>query len=412
MGNLINTVDWLAMESLRTLVNKLQIASRFNTDENKNYDQKFPVGETIRIKLPQRWTVKDGIGYQPQPVARKFTTATMNRFKQIGFDWDSIESALKLERTKEEIFREYFKTSMEQMAQEIDSTAAQFLYQNTNHITGILGQNPTSLDPFQAARQKLVENAGMTGEIVYCIAPAVNRSLATGLASYLNPSDQISKLFKDGYLGHGAGGPWYESMSLYSHTAGTWAGAVTVNGANQSGSSMSVTDTSGDTFNVGDVFTIAGVYEVNPMTRRTTGSLKQFTISQALTAGGTDTIVFQPALIGPDSPGNPDQYQNVDSLPASGAALTLFPGTPSPNGKSGTQNFCFTRDAAAIVAVELEMPKAVEFSSQKRDPETGIAVRITRTWDAISSRVINRVDVLYGFGLLYPDNCSVRIASA
>lgn len=412
MANLINTVDWLTMESLRTLVNKLQIANRFNTDENKNFQQRFPVGETIRIKLPQRWIVSNGIAYQAQPIARKFTTATMNQFKQIGFDWDSIESALKLERTKEEIFREYFKTSMEQMAQEIDSQAALFAYQNTNHVTGILGTNPTSLDPFQAGRQKLVENAGMTGEIVYCIAPSVNRSLSTSLASYLNPTDQISKLFKDGYLGHAAGGPWYESMSLYQHTAGTWAGAVTVNGANQSGSSLAVTDTSGDTFNVGDVFSIASVYEVNPMTRRSTGSLKQFTVVQALTGTGSDTIVFQPAIIGPDAPGTPDQYQNCDSLPANGAALTLFPGTPSPNGKIGTQNLVFTRDAFALVAVELELPKAVEFASEKRDPETGISVRITRTWDPIQSRIINRVDVLFGFGELYPDNCSMRICSA
>ena len=47
----------------------------------------------------------------------------------------------------------------------------------------------------------------------------------------------------------------------------------------------------------------------------------------------------------------------------------------------------------------------------KRDPKTGVAIRITRTWDAILSRFINRMDTLYGFGLLYPDNCSVRIAS-
>lgn len=412
MANLINTVDWLTTESLRRLLNKLEVAARFNTDHNKEYRQKFPVGETVRIKLPQRWVAQSGIAYQPQPIARKFTTATVDQFIQIGFDYDSVEEALKLERTKEEIFEEYFMPGMDQMAQELDSRAANFATLNTNHITGILGTTPTSITPFAAARQKLLENAGMTGDITYIVAPKVSTSLVQNITNLFNPTDEISKLFKQGYLGHAAGGPWFENMSLIAQTAGTWAGAVTVNGANQSGSTLAITDTSGDTFNVGDIITIAGVNEVNPTTRKSTGSLKQFVVSQALTGTGTDNLVIQPPIIGPNADGSLSQYQNVDSLPASGAALTLYPGTTSPNGKAGIQNLVFTRDAFALVAVELETPKAVEFASQKRDPKTGIAVRITRTWDPIQSRFINRMDSLFGFGLLYPDNCSCRIASA
>ena len=412
MANLINTVDWLTMESLRTLQNKLEVASRFNTDENKNYDQKFPVGETIRIKLPQRWVPKDGIAYQPQSIARKFTTATLNQWIQIGFDWDSVEQALKIERSKEEVFKEYFETAIEQMAQDIDSRAANFAWQNTNHVVGQLGTNPTSISPFAQARQKLFENAGMTGDMTFIVAPKVNASLAPALTPLLNPQDEISKLFKKGYLGFCQGGEWYENMSLYSATAGTWAGAVTVNGANQTGSTIAITDTSGDTFNVGDVITFAGCNEVNPVTRRSTGSLKQFVVAQALTGTTSDNLIIAPAIIPPDSAGNPDQYQNCDSSPANGAALTLYPGTTSPNGKAGIQNLCFTRDAFALVSVELETPKAVEFASQKRDPKTGISLRITRTWDPVLSRIINRIDCLIGFGLLYPDNCSVRVASA
>jgi hypothetical protein len=410
MANLINTVDWLTEKSLQTLVNKLEVASRFNTSYNKEYQQAFPVGETVRIKLPQRWITTQGIAYQPQPIQRKYTTVTVNNFEGIHFDYDSVEQALKLERTKEEIFEEYFKPGVEQLQQQIDSDAANFAWQNTNHVVGVLGTAPTSITPFAQARQKLLENAGMTGDMTFVIAPKVNAALAPALTPLLNPTDQISQLFKKGYLGFCQGGEWYENMSLYSATAGSWAGAVTVSGAGQSGSSLTITDTSGDTFNVGDVFTIANVNEVNPTTRRSTGSLKQFVVVQALTGTGSDTLVFSPAIIGPDGT-TPDQYQNVDSLPANAAALTLYPGTTSPNAKSGIQNLCFTRDAFALVAVELETPKAVEFASQKRDPKSGVAIRITRTWDAVLSRFINRMDTLYGFGLLYPDNCSCRVAS-
>jgi hypothetical protein len=50
--------------------------------------------------------------------------------------------------------------------------------------------------------------------------------------------------------------------------------------------------------------------------------------------------------------------------------------------------------------------------SQKRDPETGIAIRFIRAFDPVQSRMINRWDVVYGFGAMYPDNCAVRILCA
>lgn len=413
MPNLVNVVDWLTMESLRRLTNKLEIASMFNTDESSAYKQKFPVGETIRVKLPQRFIPKDGIAYQPQAIARKYTTITVNQWVQVGFDWDSVDAALKMERTLPQIFEQYFAPGMDTIAQEIDSRAAQFAYQNTNHVAGVLGTTPTTVNPFFDARRLIIENAGDTGPMCAAIAPKVNSTIGPVLTSLFRPGDEIDTVFKKGYLGQLSGAKWYESMSLYSHTAGTWASAVTVSGANQSGSTLTIIGTSGDTINKSDVISIAGVYEVNPQTRRSTGTLKEFVVTQAATlTGGADTIYIQPALIGPSVSGDLDQYQNVDSLPASGAALTLFPGTATPNGLSGTQNLIFTRDAFMMVGVELEEPKATEFSSQKRDPDSGIAVRITRTWDPILSRIINRIDCLFGFGLGYPDNCAVRLLSA
>lgn len=412
MANLINTVDWLTTKSLQMLLNKLEVASRMNTDYSKEFERPFPVGETVRIKLPQRWVPTQGIAYTPQPIARQFTTATLSNWRQVGFDYDSFEQAVKLERTPEEIYEQYFETAVVDLAQQIDSDAANFATANTNHITGILGTTPTTVDPFHAARQKIFENAGMTGPMTFVVAPKVSRSLASNITNLFNPVDEISKLFKKGYLGDMAGGRWFESMSLYSYTAGketSW----TVNGANQSGSSINISDTAADTANIGDIITFAGVNEVNPKTRRSTGSLKQFVIVQALTATGSgDSIVIQPAIVGPNPDGSLSQYQNVDSLPATGAAITLYPGTTSPNGLSGIQNLCFTRDAFAIVFVPLELPKAVEYSSEKRDPDSGVSIRITKTWDPILSRFISRLDCLYGFGLLYPDNCACRIASA
>ena len=88
-----------------------------------------------------------------------------------------------------------------------------------------------------------------------------------------------------------------------------------------------------------------------------------------------------------------------------------MPGTTSPNGKAGIQGLALHRDAFALVAVPLEVPKAVEMGVAKRDPGTGISVRFVRMFEPIQSKMVNRFDVLMGFGSLYPDNCAVRIES-
>jgi hypothetical protein len=410
MPNTFQYADWLTMESLRLLKNKLTVAKFFNTDINKEYAREFPVGETVRVKLPQRFTIREGIGYSPQPITRIFTTVTLDQIFGVDFEWDSAEAALKAERGQEAVRREYIEPAMAQIAQEIDSRAARWAYQNASLVVGALGTDPTALSTIGAVRQKLIEQScppeGKKGLI---IAPNVNTALVDAFKGLFQDGDAIARQYTEGYLGRLQGFDVFESMSLYRHTAGTWASAVTVNGANQSGSTLVVSCTSGDTFRRGDKISIAGVLPVNPMTRRAYGTApKTFTILQDVTASGTSaTLTISPAIYGPGS-----QYQNVSALPANGAALTLWPGTSSPNGKSGTVNVAIHEDAFALVGVKLELPKSAELASQTRDPQTGLSVRFVRMFDPQLSRMINRFDVLLGFGNLYPDSCAVAIASA
>ena len=415
MSNQFVFADWVTMESLRILTNKLVMPQFFNTDYSKEFTKEYPIGETLRVKLPQRFTVRDGLGYSPQAINRINTTITCNQIFGVDFEWDSAEKALNMERGEDQVRSQYIAPIMAQLAQEIDSRCIQWAYQNTNNIVGILGTAPTSttaLPLFQAARQRLIEKACPAGDNKgMIIAPNINTALVPALSSFFNPTSEISKQYKEGSMGKMSGFDWYESPALYRHTAGTWNTTNTVKGSSQSGSSLTINATAGDTFNVGDVISIASVKAVNPSTRRVIDSVNnaQFVITQALTAagGGADVIQISPSIFGPGS-----QYQNVDALPVDAAVITLFPGTTSPNGLSGIQNIAIQRDAFALVGVKLEQPKAVEVSSQTRDPESGISIRFVRAWNNIQSKMTNRFDVLLGFGNLYPDNCAVRVLGA
>lgn len=416
MPNTFNVANWITMEALRSLLNNLVIAESFNTDYNKEYQQTYPIGEELRIKLPWRPKVSNGLGYKEQGINRVYTTVTVDQVFGVHFGFDSIEEALQLERGREAFKREYLDKAMEQIAQEIDSRAANWAYLNTNNIVGALGTNPTSMDTYNAARARMVEHGCPPGMKRMVLSPGMQRSIANALATVFNPTSKISAIFRKGMLAGEAQGfdDWFESMSLYSHTAGTWAGAVTVNGAGQSGSSLNINCTSGDTFFAGDVYSIANVNSVNPATRRSTGSAKHFRVTESVTASGsTATLSIAPAIVGPGSDISDGHYQNVDALPANAAALTLFPGTTSPNGKSGINGLALHRDAFALVGVKMEVPeRGVILSSQTRDPKTGIAVRFIQDWDQQNSRKTNRIDVLLGFGNLYPDSCAVRVLSS
>jgi hypothetical protein len=353
------------------------------------------------------------MGYEPQGINRLQTQVNLDQWMQVAFEWDDYEDAVKLERSEQELNDQYFEPAAAALAQDCDSRCAKWAYQNASLTVGALGTDPTGVNTYYTARQRLEENAaGVLGKRCMLISSSMMTSLGSSITSIFNPPDEISRMFKEGVIGGLGGSMFYESQSLYSHTAGTWSGSVTVSGANQSGTAITITATAGDTFNVGDKISFANVNLVNPMTRRIPGkaSPKVFTITKALTAvggAGADTINILPPIYGPDS-----QYQNVDALPANGAALTLWPGTTSPNGKVGTVGLNLTRQAFSIVGAKLYVPQAVEKAGAATDPDTGLSVRKVKAWDPVRSVQVNRMDSLFGLGNLYQDNGAVCVVGA
>jgi len=405
--------NWVSMRILWFLQNALEVASVFNTEWESEFGKAFPVGSSVQVKLPQRWLVTNGLGYQPQGIARLATTINLDQVFGIHFEWDSYERLVKMERSQEELEENYLFPAARQLAQETDSRAASWATLNTNNVVGTLGTDSTTLAPFAAAERLLYQKACPKGIRHLCLSPSLMQSYVQTNVTQFNPAPEISRMFRTGVIGTAAGWEWYRSNSLFSQTVGTApTGGVTVNGAGQSGSSLVVTGTASQTINPGDKFNIALVNSVNPTTRRNSGNmgLQTFVYTGStpfVLTGGADTIPISPAIFGPGS-----QYQNVSALPANSAALTFWPGTSSPSGATGTVSLGLSKFAFAISGGKLEVPKAVERAEQTEDPDTGMTVRFVRAWDQRESKMTNRFDMCLGFGNLYPDNGAVAIAGA
>lgn len=410
--NSLEFSDWLSMNCLDLLTNDLPISGSFDTSYQPDFEKEFAIGDTARVPLPWRPVATDGLTYQPQAIERIHTSVTVNQIFGVHFEWNSIEQALKLTRGREKIKAEILTPAMEEMKQQIESRAALFAYQNTPNIAGVLGTNPTTLTPSATARQIMLQQGGAKGDKRLLIPPQVNTSLAAAFMALAQPVDSYSRIFKEGYITRAQGFDYGESVSLYSHTAGSWTGAVTVTGSASSGSTLNVACTTGDTFLIGDVISIANVNPVNPMTRRRQGtSAKTFVVTANATGvASLATLQIYPAIIPAGG-----AYQNVDAAPVAGAALTLFPGTVTPNGLSGTQGLALGDKAFMMVGVKMANPEqggAVQIASQMRDPNSGLNIAVVRMFDPIERRWINRFDCLLGFGVAYADAYAVRYLSA
>ena len=410
MANQFLNTNWVSMKILRLLINMLEVAENFNRDWERDFKKEFAPGATISVKFPQKFKVTDGMGYSPQGINRLSTTVALDQWLQIAFEWDDYEAAVKLERSEEELSENYFQPAAESMAQEWDSRCADFAATNASNVAGALGTDPTSIATYFLARQQMMENACPPGKRSMNISSSMMATLGPNVQNSFHPDDEITRMFKKGSIGTMAGFSFFESNSLYSHTAGTWAGVVKVVGANQSGTSLIISGTVNDTIKRRDKFSIANVNKVNPMTYRVAGKVaaKTFTVTQDYTlTGGNDTISILPAIYGPGS-----QYQNVDALPLDQAALTLWPGTASPNGKVGTIGLGLSKFAFAFAGAKLYVPQAVEKSGYAFDSRTQMGVRKVKAWDPVRSMQINRLDSLGGFGNLYQDNGAVCVVGA
>lgn len=415
------------MNALRMLTNSLEVSSWFNTDYNREFTKEYPIGASVRVPFPKRirGSLGNDLSYQPEALVDRSAPVTIDKVAKAHFEWDGIEQALKMPRGESRIEETILKPAVNTIKQQIDSYCAQYAYLNTPNVVGILGTAPTTFDQvFGAAGQRMAEYAAPDGQRGMLLSPSLARTLRASAVAQFNPPDAISRMWKKGLIGETNGFDVYESMSLYTHTSGAWAGTVEIATAPASAglttpipatTTLSLTATTGDTFKAGDVVNIAAVNGVNPMTYRSIGSLKQFVVMADVTAAASAaSIVVSPAIVGPGSP-----YQNVDALPVAGADLILFPGTntagAAATAKTGTQGLALTHDAFALVGVKLQRPKAssVELTSYTRDPESGLGIGFIRAFDPVQYKWINRFDCPFGAGVLYAgDGAAIRILGA
>jgi hypothetical protein len=392
MSNSILTIDMITRKALEILENNLVITRNVN----RQYDDSFAVegakiGSTLRIRLPDRALVTDGAALQVQDDNEQFTTLTVASQKHIGVNFTSAELTMQLDDFAERVL----KPRISQLASSIDADVAN-AYKSIGNTVGTPGTTPSTSLVLLQAQQKLNENAAVMNPRYATVNPAANAGLVEGMKGLFNPTDTISKQFKNGMMGTGVLG--YDeinmSQSIKQHTTGSrvaTGNSVTTTVTSEGAASIALTIGSGLTVKQGDVFTVAGVNAVNPQTRESTGSLFQFVALADATASGTAIVVtVAPIYTAANA------LATVDSFPASGAAV-IFVGAAT---SQYAQNLVYHKDAITFATADLLLPQGVDMAA--RAVHNGISLRVVRQYDINNDRMPCRIDVLYGFSTIRP----------
>jgi hypothetical protein len=410
MANNLLTISLITNEALRVLTNQLV----FTRAVSRQYDDKFAnegakIGTTINIRKPPRYIGRTGPALQIESAVETYVPLTLGT--QFGVDMAFTTQDLTMNIS--DFSERFIKPAVAAVANKIDYDGLQQFLNVYNMVgtPGTLTGTPSladSTNAILAARARLNQEAAPVDEERHIVVdPKTEVGIVSGLTNLFNPTGTISRIFTKGALGDSTlGFNFAMDQNVANFTAGTFrVGTDTMAIAAQAGGSVQnnaqttftllATISNTYTLTPGTVFTIPGVYAVNPQSRQSTGSLKNFTITSLTTGTGSQqnvTIFPVPIFSG--------QFQNCTSttgtIPSTNA--TIISGSASA---SYPNSLAFHRDAFAFGTADLIMPNGVDMAA--RASADGVSIRLIRQYDINSDQLPCRLDVLYGWSTVYPE---------
>lgn len=405
MANSFVSPTWVLKDVARVAVNMLKFAA--NTE--RWYDDKYKaggakLGYTVSGRLPQRFRTTKGQAFQSQGINDQTVPVTLTDQANIATSWSTADATMVIE----EVRKRYVNPAGEQLANTIDYDGLARMTPTVWKSEGTPGVTPSTMETWLTASARLTKVATPSDGRTAVIDPLAMVKLIVDTKGLFNPSASISENYRSGQFGRNQLGiaEWYQDQNIYTHTTGSFTSCTpTVFGANQTGSSL-ITQawaSGATTLNKGDVFTVAGVYEINPQNYASTGRLQQFVVTETVSdTTGAMTISIAPPII------TSGALATVSASPASGAAIiplgsTITTGAGTMTATSSPQSLIFHPEAFIFAMADLDADLPGAETSRVSDNELNVSLRYTRQYQIASDQKASRIDCLYGFKEFRPD---------
>jgi len=411
MANQLITPNWVLKRVGRLAINNLKFANNVDRSYDDEYVQAgAKVGDTISLRLPQRFQTTKGQAFQQQGITDRIVPVTLTDQANVGIAFSSKQLTVDVD----DYNSRYVEPAAVQLANTIDYDGLSRIFRLVYNVVGTAGSNPTANSVYLAANT-LLSNMAAPPRRMVITNPDMQASITNANFALFNPTGTISDSFDTGVYSTNTLGfrSWYWDQNVARFTNGTFAGSPLVNGADQTGTSL-ITDgwTSGSTsLTVGTVFTLgpsavagtAGVFAVNPQNYQSTGSLQQFRVTAAISdTTGALTATIDPPIItsGP--------LQTVTASPVDNAVITIVTGTTA---QTSAQGLAWVKEAVVMVMADLVEPEGGAISERIRSKPLGFALRLAKQWNILSDQNLARIDCIYGWQAYRPE-WIVRILGA
>ncbi len=402
MANTFATSSLVTKEIARGFTNEV----KFLANVNRTYDDQYKqfgtkVGATVNARMPQRLVASDGQALQLQNLTDQTVPITLTNQKQVAFGWSSAQATTDLE----DIRKRYIQPGAETLANAADVLAFNAVYRDIYQAVGTPGTTPSAALTYLQAGVKLTDQSAPMSGRVGVLDPLAMATLANTNATLFNPASQRSADWRSGQMGGNQLGldAWYQDVNRPVHTTGTFtASTPLVDGANQTGSTININGwaSGASTLKKGDVFTIAGVYAVNPLSYASTGRLQQFVVTADTSdsGGAMATLPISPSII------TSGQLQTVTASPANDAVVTVLGATAAAGGTLATtvspQSIVYHPDAFAFVMADLIKPSAGCEATIVRSKAFGFSIRMVEQYQIGTDQNPTRLDMLIGAATL------------
>lgn len=434
MSNTLLTISDITNEGLMILENELTLSDKIN----REYDDKFGVdgakiGYTINVRKPARFKGTAGPALNVEDFVESSVPVTLTN--QFHVDTQFITSDLLL--SMDMFSKRVLKPKIATIANRIDSDVADAMRIGTANIVGTAGTSPTTLPPFLTAGALLdTEGVPRDGQRSMVLDQFSQASMVGALTGLFNPQVAIGEQYKKGLMSkQTVGFDWYMDQNIGNQVFATLAGtpqfsttgtstALITSGWADSGTLQTKGWTNSTAaLNVGDVFTMAGVFMVNPQKRAATKQLRYFVVRPPVGTPSNGTFVPVLDIFGnvvggtytSDGSGllqvtvasaviSGGQFQNVSASPANSAGITLF-----ASNQTSPQSLAFHRDAYTLVSADLPLPGGVDMAARAAHKDVGVSIRVVRQYTINNDALPTRLDVLYGIAPLYRE-LAVRVA--
>lgn len=386
----------------------LKHKSKFIKSISKETDETFraqhksaSAGDEIYVKVPTQFKTGSTLDVTStkQDVKQQKVPLKLDILRNVAFTMDSLEMAYN--KPIEYWNNEFVEPAMNALSAEMDRVCLEKAARYTNKVVGVAGVQPGNVRGFLECHEKMFENLTPEDDEWYAmINPRTSTEFADAIKGLFH-NKEVAATFGKGYVGEGQGFNY-----LRSNLLPTFINGADVSGIAVESSVVAITNgmttlgvdgvTSGATITAGTVFTIAGVYDVDPITKIAKPYLKQFTVIEDVTetSGNSVTLKISPAIWYT----NTDSRQNVSAAPVDETGTLTFFGSAST---AYQQNLMYHKDAFRFVSVPLYTPEGLDFAAQ--ETIDGISVRALRYFDGDKSVSSMRFDILAGLAAVRPE---------